>query len=206
MKQACEPHKQGLYDPGFEHDSCGIGFVADIKGRKSHEIVQQAIQVLLNLNHRGACGCEANTGDGAGVLLQIPQRFLAHETAALNIQLPPLGQYGVGMVFLPTEPEAQLECEQLFERIAIEEGQHILGWRTVPTDNEPLGPTARASQPLIRQIFIGRNPHLEGELAFERKLYVIRKRVAKAQSVAFTSGACFMFAACRHGLLSTKEC
>ena len=179
MTHTCEPHKQGLYDPGFEHDACGIGFVADIKGRKSHEIVQQAIQVLLNLNHRGACGCEVNTGDGAGVLLQIPQRFLAHETAALNIELPPVGQYGVGMVFLPTEPEAQLECEQLFERIAIEEGQHVLGWRTVPADNELLGPTARASQPLIRQIFIGRDPHLEDELAFERKLYVIRKRVSK---------------------------
>ncbi|HJP92313.1 MAG TPA: glutamate synthase large subunit, partial [Pyrinomonadaceae bacterium] len=179
MRHTCEPHKQGLYDPRFEHDACGIGFVADIKGRKSHEIVQQAIQVLLNLNHRGACGCEANTGDGAGVLLQIPQRFLAHETAALNIALPPVGQYGVGMVFLPTEPEAQLECEQLFERIAIEEGQHILGWRTVPTDNALLGPTAKASQPLIRQIFIGRDPNLEDELAFERKLYVIRKRVSK---------------------------
>ena len=179
MRHTCEPHKQGLYDPRFEHDACGIGFVADIKGRKSHEIVQKAIQVLLNLNHRGACGCEANTGDGAGVLLQIPQRFLAHETAALNIALPPVGQYGVGMVFLPTEPEAQLECEQLFERIAIEEGQHILGWRTVPTDNALLGPTAKASQPLIRQIFIERDPNLEDELAFERKLYVIRKRVSK---------------------------
>jgi glutamate synthase domain-containing protein 2/glutamate synthase domain-containing protein 1/glutamate synthase domain-containing protein 3 len=179
MTHTCEPHKQGLYDPSFEHDACGIGFVADIKGRKSHEIVQKAIQVLLNLNHRGACGCEANTGDGAGVLLQIPQRFLEHKTAGLNITLPPVGQYGVGMVFLPTEQEAQLECEQLFEKIAIEEGQHVLGWRTVPTDNALLGPTAVASQPLIRQIFIGRDPNLEDDLAFERKLYVIRKRVSK---------------------------
>ena len=179
MRHTCEPHKQGLYDPRFEHDACGIGFVADIKGRKSHEIVQKAIQVLLNLNHRGACGCEANTGDGAGVLLQIPQRFLAHETAALNIALPPVGQYGIGMVFLPTEREAQLECEQLFERIVIEEGQQVLGWRTVPVDNALLGPTAKASQPLIRQIFIGRASNLEDDLAFERKLYVIRKRVSK---------------------------
>jgi len=179
MRHTCEPPKQGLYDPRFEHDACGIGFVADIKGRKSHEIVHMAIQVLLNLNHRGACGCEANSGDGAGVLLQIPQRFLAHETAALNIALPPVGQYGVGMVFLPTEQEAQSECEQLFERIAIEEGQHVVGWRTVPTDNALLGPTAKASQPLIRQIFIGRDPDLEDDLAFERKLYVIRKRVSK---------------------------
>ena len=179
MRHTCEPHKQGLYDPRFEHDACGIGFVVDIKGRKSHEIVQKAIQVLLNLNHRGACGCEANTGDGAGVLLQIPQRFLAHETAALNIALPPVGQYGIGMVFLPTEREAQLECEQLFERIVIEEGQQVLGWRTVPVDNALLGPTAKASQPLIRQIFIGRASNLEDDLAFERKLYVIRKRVSK---------------------------
>ena len=179
MRHTSEPHKQGLYDPRFEHDACGIGFVADIKGRKSHEIVQQAIQVLVNLNHRGACGCEANTGDGAGVLLQIPQRFLAHETEALNIVLPPVGQYGVGMIFLPTEQEAQLECERLFERIAVEEGQHVLGWRTVPADDALLGPTAKASQPLIRQIFIGRDPNLQDDLAFERKLYVIRKRVSK---------------------------
>ena len=179
MRHTCEPHKQGLYDPRFEHDACGIGFVVDIKGRKSHEIVQKAIQVLLNLNHRGACGCEANTGDGAGVLLQIPQRFLAHETAALNIALPPLGQYGIGMVFLPTEREAQLECEQLFERIVIEEGQQVLGWRTVPVDNTLVGRTAKACQPLIRQIFIGRASNLEDDLAFERKLYVIRKRVSK---------------------------
>jgi glutamate synthase domain-containing protein 2/glutamate synthase domain-containing protein 1/glutamate synthase domain-containing protein 3 len=179
MKNTCEQHKQGLYDPRFEHDACGIGFVADIKGRKSHEIVTKAIQVLLNLNHRGACGCEANTGDGAGVLLQIPHRFLVQQTAALQIALPRAGQYAVGMVFLPTEAEPQLECQQLFERIAIEEGQQVLGWRTVPTNNALLGPTAKASQPLIRQIFIGRDPKLEDDLAFERKLYVIRKRVSK---------------------------
>lgn len=179
MKVPGTPTKQGLYDPRFEHDACGIGFVADIKGRKSHDIVLKAIQVLLNLEHRGACGCETNTGDGAGILLQVPHSFLARECDQLEIELPAPGQYGVGMVFLPTDADARRECEQLFAKIAREEGQQVLGWRDVPTDNSPLGPTAKSSQPFIRQIFIGRNPELVDELAFERKLFVIRRRVSK---------------------------
>ncbi len=174
-----QPPKQGLYDPLYEHDSCGVGFVVDIKGRKSHDIVAQAIQVLLNLEHRGACGCEANTGDGAGILLQLPQNFLSRECDSLKIELPAPGAFGVGMVFLPTEPEAQAECERLFEKTVCEEGQEVLGWRTVPTDNSLLGPTARATQPVVKQIFVGRNPELTDPLAFERKLLVIRRRVTK---------------------------
>src|SRR6266446_1164859 len=179
MKQTADPSKQGLYDPLFEHDSCGLGFVVDVKGRRSRRIVEKAIQVLLNLEHRGACGCETNTGDGAGILLQIPQNFLAQECDRLSIELPPQGQYGVGMLFLPTDEDSRQQCEHLFEKIVREEGQHVLGWRTVPTDSSPIGPTAKASQPFIRQIFIGRGHEISDDLAFERKLFVIRKRVSK---------------------------
>lgn len=174
------PKKQGLYDPRYEHDACGTGFVVDIKGRKSHDIVQKAIQVLLNLEHRGACGSEKNTGDGAGILLQIPHMFLAAECAKLAIKLPEPGRYAVGMVFLPTEEESRWECEKSFEEIVWEEGQSVLGWRTVPTDNSLLGLTARASEPVIRQFFIARGQSISDDLAFERKLCVIRKRISKA--------------------------
>jgi glutamate synthase (ferredoxin) len=179
------PPKQGLYDPQYEHDACGVGFVVDLKGRPSHEIVRQGIEVLLNLEHRGACGCEANTGDGAGILLQMPHRFLAQECDWLHIGLPEPGAYGVGMVFLPTDAGDRRQCERLVERVVAEEGQTVLGWRTVPTDNSSLGSTARAAQPAIRQVFISRQrENLFGDaddpLAFERKLYVIRKRAEKA--------------------------
>src|SRR6266851_3433621 len=179
MREMATPLKQGLYDPQYEHDACGVGFVADLKGRKSHDVILQGIQVLLNLEHRGACGCETNTGDGAGITVQTPQKFLVKECDRLKFELPVNGQYGVGMVFLPTDEDSRRECEQLFEKIVREEGQRVLGWRTVPTDNSQLGPTAKASQPFIRQIFIGRNSELSDDLAFERKLLVIRKRVTK---------------------------
>ncbi len=177
--QLVHPPKQGMYDPQYEHDACGLGFVVHVKGRKSHDIVVQAIQVLLSLEHRGACGSEKDTGDGAGILLQIPHLFLARESEQLRIALPPVGYYGVGMVFLPKDLEGRGQCEQLFEKIVREEGQNVLGWRTVPVDDATLGPTAKTSAPVIRQIFIGRNPKLTDELDFERKLYVIRKRVSK---------------------------
>ena len=174
------PSKQGLYDPQHEHDSCGLGFVVDIKGRKSHRIVQQAIRVLENLEHRGACGCEDNTGDGAGILLQIPHEFFVRGCGRTG--LPPAGDYAVGMVFLPTEKEGRRECEELFEQITREEGQRVLGWRTVPTDGSDLGPTALASRPVIRQIFIARGKNVPDTEAFERKLLTIRKRVGKGAS------------------------
>src|SRR6266498_1860468 len=180
MNRLGYPKKQGLYDPRYEHDACGTGFVVDIKGRKSHDIVQKAIKVLLNLEHRGACGSEKNTGDGAGILLQIPHVFLAAECAKLKIALPQPGQYAVGMVFLPIEEESRGECERLFKEIVEEESQTVLGWRTVPTDNSALGFTAKASEPVIRQLFIGRGQALSDDLAFERKLCVIRKRISKA--------------------------
>ena len=179
MTQPAFPLKQGLYDPQFEHDSCGVGFVVDVKGRRSHRIVEQGIQVLLNLEHRGACGSEPNTGDGAGILLQIPHGFFARECENRKFKLPRAGDYAVGMVFLPRDGASRRECEHLFEEIVNEEGQRVLGWRTVPTDASRIGPTAKASRPVIRQIFIGRAQSISDDLAFERRLYVIRKRVSK---------------------------
>src|SRR5947209_7237362 len=180
MTHSAIPGKQGLYDPQYEHDSCGVGFVVDLQGRKSHTIVQSAIQVLLNLEHRGACGCEKNTGDGAGILMQVPHAFLAQKCDEVHVRLPEPGAYGVGMVFLPTNPDDRRECEELFDQVAREEGQRPLGWRTVRTDGSCLGATSRRTQPVVRQVFIGRNPDGADDLAFERKLYVIRKRVEKA--------------------------
>ncbi|HZT79039.1 MAG TPA: glutamate synthase large subunit [Gemmataceae bacterium] len=178
------PPKQGLYDPQYEHDACGVGFVVDLKNRKSHGIVAGALQVLLNLEHRGACGCEKNTGDGAGILIQTPHRFLEKECDRAGIRLPAPGRYGVGMVFLPTVAGEREFCERLFEQVVREEGQAVLGWRTVPTDDSTLGPTACAGEPVVRQIFIGKEAgSLRGggdDQAFERKLYVIRRRVENA--------------------------
>jgi glutamate synthase (ferredoxin) len=174
------PPKQGLYDPQFEHDSCGVGFVVNIKGRKSHAIVQQALQALRNLDHRGACGCEVNTGDGAGILIQTPHVFLKEVAAKEKISLPGAGEYGVGMVYTPHDPAQRAECEKIFTAIVAEEGQRVLGWRTIPTNNASLGATAKASEPFMRQVFIARNAKLTDELAFERKLYVIRKRAENA--------------------------
>ncbi|MFQ5521242.1 MAG: glutamate synthase central domain-containing protein, partial [Candidatus Methylomirabilia bacterium] len=174
------PAPQGLYDPAYEHDACGVGFVVDMKGRKSHAIVTQALTVLKNLLHRGACGSEVNTGDGAGILIQMPHAFLVRECARAGITLPGPGRYGAGLVFLPTDPGQAAECREIFEEIIREEGQTLLGWREVPTDDSPIGPTAKAAEPLIRQVFIGRDPAIQDDRAFERALYVIRKRVEHA--------------------------
>ncbi len=169
------PPKQGLYDPRYEHDACGVGFVANMKGKKSHAIVRDALTVLLNLRHRGACGCEVNTGDGAGVLFQVPHTFLKQVSAKEKIQLGSAGEYGVGMVYLPQNDADRKYCEKVFEEIIQNEGQKFLGWRTVPTRNATLGNTAKSSEPVVRQIFIGRNSKIQDDMAFERKLYVIRK-------------------------------
>ena len=169
------PKPQGLYDPANERDACGIGFVANIKGQKSHDIILKGIQVLINLTHRGACGCDPETGDGAGVLIQIPHKFFVRECAELGFSLPEPGEYGVGMVFLPVEKPERLQCEGILERIAREEGLHVLGWRDTPIDGSAIGRVARNSQPYIEQIFIRRG-HEMTEDQLERKLYVVRKR------------------------------
>jgi glutamate synthase (ferredoxin) len=186
--QAVAPPKQGLYDPRFEHESCGVGFVVNIKGKKSHPIVQQALQVLRNLQHRGACGSEANTGDGAGILMQVPHTFLEQACREMKITLPRPGEYGVGMVFLPPHPTERYKCEVLFEEIVTTEGLRLLGWRTVPTEHSSLGETAIASEPIVRQVFIARPDGLADDLAFERKLYVIRKLAERGIRAAGIQG------------------
>jgi len=169
------PPAQGLYHPAHEHDACGIGFVASIGGHKSHDIIRKGIQVLLNLAHRGACGCDPETGDGAGVLIQIPHKFFARECEKLGFALPKAGTYGVGMTFLPVEKHQRLQCEGILERIIREEGLTLLGWRDTPVYASAIGRVARASQPYIQQIFMRCSPGMD-EDAFERKLYVVRKR------------------------------
>jgi glutamate synthase (NADPH) large chain len=172
--------QQGLYDPAYEHDSCGVGFVVDIKGRRSHAIVRKALQVLINLLHRGACGCEPNTGDGAGILVQMPDRFLRRECARLGLTLPVVGEYGAGLVFLPREPLQADKVRALLHSIVEEEGQCLLGWRDVPTDDHMLGASARSVEPTIKQVFVGRGPGVRDRAQFERKLYVIRRLFEKA--------------------------
>jgi glutamate synthase domain-containing protein 2/glutamate synthase domain-containing protein 1/glutamate synthase domain-containing protein 3 len=169
---ASHPTQAGLYRSADEHDACGVGFVAHIKGQRSHRIVRDALDLLINLEHRGACGSDPNTGDGAGILIQMPDGFLRQ---VLPFALPPAGSYGAGLVFLPTEDAPRAELKALVERIAREEGQHILGWRTVPTNLEAVGRSAAAVAPVFEQLFIGAGSGLG--VRFERVLYVIRKRI-----------------------------
>src|ERR1039458_6120505 len=169
------PSAQGLYDPRHEHDACGIGFVANVKGQKSHDIIVKGIQVLINLTHRGACGCDPETGDGAGVLIQIPHQYFARECSKLGFTLPQPGEYGVGMTFLPVEPQARLRTEGMVERIVAEEGLRVIGWRDTPINGAAIGRVARNSQPYIQQIFVARDRGMN-EDALERKLYIVRKR------------------------------
>jgi glutamate synthase (NADPH/NADH) large chain len=149
--------EQGLYNPASEHDACGVGFVAHIKGHKAHGIVEQGLKILENLDHRGAVGADKLMGDGAGILIQIPDEFYRAEMATQGVSLPPLGEYGVGMIFLPKEHASRLACEQELERAVKAEGQVLLGWRDVPVNRDmPMSPAVREKEPVIRQIFIGR--------------------------------------------------
>jgi glutamate synthase (ferredoxin) len=182
------PPAQGLYDPRNEHDACGLGFVANIKGVKSHKIIRDALAILINLNHRGACGCEVNTGDGAGILMQMPHAFFKEVARKDKIKLPALGEYGVAMVFLPRDANERRTCEKMFENIVVEEGQKFLGWRVVPTSNATLGATAKAGEPFVQQAFVRRDPKLTDEMAFERKLYVIRKRAERSIRYSAVTG------------------
>ncbi|MDP2417701.1 MAG: glutamate synthase subunit alpha, partial [Hydrogenophaga sp.] len=168
--------QQGLYDPANEHDACGVGFVAHIKGHKSHAIVQQGLKILENLDHRGAVGADKLMGDGAGLLIQLPDALYREEMAAQGVALPPAGEYGVGMIFMPKEHASRLACEQEMERAVAAEGQVLLGWRDVPVNADmPMSPSVRVKEPVIRQVFIGRGNDVIVQDALERKLYVIRK-------------------------------
>ncbi len=182
--------RHGLYSPGNEHDACGVGFVAHIKGMKSHDIVQNGLLILRNLDHRGAVGADKLMGDGAGILIQIPDAFYRAEMAAQGVELPPYGEYGVGMIFLPREQASRLACEQEIERAVRAEGQVLLGWRDVPVDADmPMSPTVRAKEPVIRQVFVGRGPDVMVTDALERKLFVIRKTASHAiQQLALRHG------------------
>ncbi len=170
------PEKQGLYDPQYEHDACGVGFLVHLKGQRSHKLIRDGITALNNLNHRGACGCEENTGDGAGILIQIPHEFLLKECAPLGIKLPEPEQYGVGTLFMPRDEKSQKAGKKLFERIVKDEGQEFLGWRPVPTDNSSLGQSALDVEPDMEQAFVGWGRKITDAGQFERKLYVIRRR------------------------------
>ncbi|MBB1162619.1 glutamate synthase-related protein [Aquariibacter albus] len=173
--------QHGLYNAAHEHDACGVGFVAHIKGQKAHAIVAQGLKILENLDHRGAVGADKLMGDGAGILLQIPDELFRAEMAAQGVTLPPQGEYGVGMIFLPKEHASRLACEQELERAIKAEGQVLLGWRDVPVDREmPMSPTVREKEPVIRQVFIGRGADVIVPDALERKLYVIRKTASAA--------------------------
>jgi glutamate synthase (NADPH/NADH) large chain len=176
-----ELHTSGLYDPAHEHDACGVGFVAHIKGEKSHAIVQQGLKILENLDHRGAVGADKLMGDGAGILIQLPDSLYREEMAKQGVTLPPPGEYGVGMIFLPKEHASRLACEQEMERAIKAEGQVLLGWRDVPVNREmPMSPTVRQKEPVLRQVFIGRGNDVIVQDALERKLYVIRKTASAA--------------------------
>jgi glutamate synthase (NADPH) large chain len=168
------PEPQGLYHPQNEHDACGIGFVVNIKNEPSHEIITKGIQILVNLTHRGACGCDPETGDGAGILIQIPHKFFAKECETLGFRLPPAGEYGIGMMFLPVERQQRLMCEGIIERLAREQGLTPLGWRDTPTHGNTIGREARATQPYIEQVFIGKASGMSAD-EFERRLYIVRK-------------------------------
>ena len=177
MKNTFFPKKQGLYDPQFEKDSCGVGFVCDIKGRQSNEMLHLGIQSLNRLLHRGATGADPETGDGAGILIQIPDEFFQKETQKIGIDLPPLGEYGTGLIFLPPDKKERQFCKDIFTKIIKQEQQKLLGWRRVPVDDSSIGKTARQTQPVIEQIFIAKDPKVKKQIYFERRLYVIRKQI-----------------------------
>jgi glutamate synthase (NADPH) large chain len=206
------PLAQGLYDPRSEHDSCGVGFIVDLKGRKSHQIVRDGLVALNNLNHRGACGCENNTGDGAGLLIQIPHDFFAARSRLLGIKLPEPEHYGVGAFFTAPEQSQQKYGMDHFERIVASEGQEFLGWRRIETDNSSLGESARKVEPVMWHAFVGRGPTIANADQFERKLYVIRKRFEKEiEDLGLDDHTFFYFSSlsCRtvvyKGMLTTEQ-
>jgi glutamate synthase (NADPH) large chain len=168
----------GLFDPALEKDSCGVGFIADIKGRKSHKIVEDALTILVNLEHRGAVGADPRAGDGAGILVQIPHKFFAKEAAALGFALPAPGQYAVGALFMPHDAAWRQEIMDTYAQVAAREGMTVLGWRDVPTDNSTLGESVKPTEPVHKQVFLARSPSIASDDEFERRLYILRKTIS----------------------------
>ncbi len=205
---SAQPEATGLYDPRHEHDACGVGFVVHIKGRRSHEIVRKGLTALANMEHRGACGCEENTGDGAGILLQMPDRFFRAELARAGVELPELGRYAAGLVFLPSDDQADRVARARVERIVTEEGLRVVAWREVPIDASPIGPSAREVMPRFAQLFLaGIDPYLRN-MSLERRAFIVRKRVenevVRAGSAVYfpsLSGRTFIY----KGMLSTHQ-
>jgi len=193
MTHGMLPPRQGLYDPSNEHDACGVGFVANVKGRKSHEIIQQGLRILENLTHRGAVGADPRAGDGAGILMQVPDEFLRAECDRLGIRLPAAGEYGVGMLFLPQQEDTRRYCESLIEQTINEEGQTLLGWRDVPVASAGLGASVRRVEPVMRQVFVGKGAGIVDGDDFERKLFIIRKRVEHAVRDSGKAGSEFFY-------------
>ncbi len=172
------PVASGLFDPANEKDSCGVGFIADIKGRKSHQIVEDGLTILLNLEHRGAVGADSRAGDGAGILVQMPHKFFVKEAKKLGIELPAQGEYAVGVLFMPQDREWREKIQKVYEEQAALEGMKVLGWRNVPTDNSTLGESVKPTEPFHQQVFIARAPHIKDEDTFERRLYMLRKSIS----------------------------
>ncbi|MCK5111666.1 MAG: glutamate synthase large subunit [Arcobacteraceae bacterium] len=192
MKLKCYPSKEGLYDPEFEHDACGVGFVAHLKGKQSHSIVSNGIQLLINLEHRGATGAEKNSGDGAGILTQMPNKFMQKVAAKQGINLPEFGSYAVGVVFLPRDPNAYTECQSIVEQCIEDLGQECLGWRKVPTNNEKLGETTLGVEPIVQHVFVKKADGIDSD-AFERKLFVIRKYAQSQVTASPTQGTGYFY-------------
>ncbi|MBM3609161.1 MAG: glutamate synthase subunit alpha, partial [Alphaproteobacteria bacterium] len=172
------PPAQGLYDPAKEHDACGVGFVARLDNAPSHDIIEKGLQILINLDHRGAVGADPLAGDGCGMLMQIPHEFLSQEASRLGFTLPAPGLYGVGAVFLPKDAEEQKIVRAIIAEVIAKEGQTLLGWRDVPVDNSGLGYSVKPTEPAHAQVFIARNPALASQDEFERRLYIIRKVIS----------------------------
>ncbi len=174
------PVADGLYDPRFEHDNCGFGFVANVTGERSHLLVTRALEMLTNMEHRGGCGCDPGSGDGAGVLVGMPDAFLRRAAEEIKIELPPVGEFAVGMMFLPQDTVQRRKCERLFERVLADYDMHVIGWRDVPTDNSGLGHDARKVEPMVRQAFVGMKRSFFDRSDFNRRLYLVRQRVENA--------------------------
>ncbi|WP_158735398.1 glutamate synthase large subunit [Alteribacillus sp. YIM 98480] len=211
MTQPYISQREGLYDSDFEHDNCGIGFLANIKGKRSHDIVKKALDILVNLEHRGGQGDEPNTGDGAGILLQLPHRFFKNNENDLGFEVPKEGHYGVGMVFLPSQDQKRHQCEKEIDQIIEEEGQTVLGWREVPVDDSMIGKAALKAKPAVYQVFIGRSDDVQSREEFERKLYVIRKRAEHEAGQELEENDSFYFASLSSrtivykGMLTTEQ-
>ncbi|MBN1405986.1 MAG: glutamate synthase large subunit [Candidatus Omnitrophica bacterium] len=187
------PKKQGLYDPRFEHDSCGVGFVCDIKGRKSHDIIKKGIKVLNRLSHRGAVGADPDTGDGAGILIQIPHKFFMKECSKLNIPLPEKGEYGTGFVFLPRDKKERTSCIEIIENTVKKEKKVLLGWREVPLNSSIIGKTAKQTEPVILQVFLGEENGVKDQDDFERYLYIIRREIENSIRRSDIAGKAFFY-------------